>query len=92
MDPWEEELPPFQEYLHHKLKQHKTNYFNSTSTIKAVPLKKLRKDLFSTTNQDNKYSTQMLEYLEFLAATRWVQELLYPKKSTYPLMSESGAG
>ena len=28
MDPWAEELPPFQEYLDHKLKQQKTNYFN----------------------------------------------------------------
>ena len=28
MDPWAAELPPFQEYLDHKLKQQKTNYFN----------------------------------------------------------------
>ena len=30
MDPWEEDLPPFQNYLGHKMKQQKTNYFNST--------------------------------------------------------------
>ena len=28
MDPWVEELPPFQEYLYYKLKQQKTYYFN----------------------------------------------------------------
>ena len=28
MVPWAAELPPFQEYLDHKLKQQKTNYFN----------------------------------------------------------------
>ena len=43
MNPWETELPTFQEYLNHKLKQQKTNYFNSTSTTKAVTLKELRK-------------------------------------------------
>ena len=47
--------------------------------------------MFSSTDQDNTYSTQMLEDLGVVAATRWVQELLEPKKSTYPLMSESGA-
>ena len=60
MDPWEEELPPFQEYLDHKLKQHKTNYFNSTSTTKSVPIKEIFKELFSPTNEDNKYRTQMI--------------------------------
>ena len=34
MDPWEVEFSPFQEYLDHKLKQQKTNYFNLTSTTK----------------------------------------------------------
>ena len=43
MDPWAVDLPPFQEYLDHKLKQQKDIYFNSTSTTKAVPLKELRK-------------------------------------------------
>ena len=43
MYPWAAELPTFQEYLNHKLKQHKTNYLISTSTTKAVPLKELRK-------------------------------------------------
>ena len=90
MDPWAVELPPFQYYLDHKLKQQKTNYFNSTSTTKAVPLKELRKELFSLTNQDNKYSTQILEELGFVSATCWVQELLDPKKATYSLMSEYG--
>ena len=33
----------------------------------------------------------MLEDLGVVAATSWVQELLKPKKVTYPLMSESGA-
>ena len=33
----------------------------------------------------------MLEDLGVVAATCWVQQLLEPKKSTYPLMSESGA-
>ena len=56
MDPWAAELPPFQECIDNKLKQHKTNYFNSTSTTKAVPLKELRKELFYPTYQDNKYS------------------------------------
>ena len=46
--------------------------------------------MFSPTYQDNNYSTIMLEDLGVLAATRWVQELLDPKKATYPLMSESG--
>ena len=32
----------------------------------------------------------MLDYLGVVAATRWVQELLYPNKDTYLLMSESG--
>ena len=32
----------------------------------------------------------MLEDLGVVAATSWVQELLDPKKATYPLMSESG--
>ena len=91
MDTSEADLPPFQEYLDHKLTQQKTNYFNSTSTTKAVPLNEVIKDLFFSTNQDNKDSTLMLEDLGVVAETRWVQELLYPKKATYPLMSESGA-
>ena len=91
MDPWETELPPFQEYLDHKLKQHKTNYFNSISTTNAVPIKELRKDMFSPTNQDNKENTKILEDLGVLATTSWVQVLMHPKKSTYTLMSESGA-
>ena len=43
MDPWAAELPLFQEHLDQKLKQQKTNYFNWTSTTKAVPLKELQK-------------------------------------------------
>ena len=39
MDSWEAEFPPLQEYMDHKLKQQKSNYFNSTSTTKAAPLK-----------------------------------------------------
>ena len=60
MDPWAAELPPFQEYLDHKLKQQKNNYLNSTSATKAVPLKELSKDLFNTTYKDNKYSTKLI--------------------------------
>ena len=60
MDPWAAELPLFQEYLDHKLKQHKTNYLNSTSTTKAVPLKDICKYMFSPANQDNKDRTKML--------------------------------
>ena len=91
MDPWAADLPPFQEYLDHKLKQYKTKYFNSTSTTKAVPLKELHKELLSPNNKYNKDSTQMLEDLGVVAATRWVQELLDPNKDTYPLMSKSWA-
>ena len=39
MDSWKAELPPLQEYMDNKLKQQKSNYFNSTSTTKAAPLK-----------------------------------------------------
>ena len=49
---WAAELPPFQEYLEHKLKQQKTYYFNSTKTTKEVPLKELLKDLFSPANKE----------------------------------------
>ena len=91
MDPWAEELPYFQEYLDHKLKQKKTNYFNLTSTTKAVPLKEIRKELLSPTNQYNKYITQIIEDLGVVAVTCWVQELTKPKKATHPLISESGA-
>ena len=73
------------------MKEQKTNYFNSTSTTKAVPLKQLRNDLFSNTNQDNKYITQMIQDLGVVAAKCWLKELLKPKKGSYPLMSESGA-
>ena len=73
MDPWEAELPPFQEYLDHKLKQQKNNYSNSTSTTKAFPLKELHKELFSPIDQDNKYRTQMLDDLGVVSETRWVQ-------------------
>ena len=91
MDPWAAELPTVQQYLDQKLKQQKTNYFNSTSTTKALPPKDLRKQMFSHTNQDNKDTAKILEDLGVMAATRWVQELLDPKKATYILMSESGA-
>ena len=57
MDTWAEELPTFHENMDHKLKQQKTNYFNSTSTTKSVTLKDLRKELFYPTDQDNKYIT-----------------------------------
>ena len=87
---WAAELPPFHENMDHKLKQQKTNYFNSTSTTKAVPLQELYKELFSPTDQDNKYSTQMLEYIGVVSATRWLQELLDPNKASYTLISESG--
>ena len=90
MDPWAEEFPPFQEYLDQKLKQQKTNYFNSTSKTKAVPLKELRKEVLYPTDQDNKDITKITEYLGFVAATRWLQQLLEPKKATYPLMYEYG--
>ena len=73
MDPWEELLPPFQEYLDKKMKQQKTNYFNWTSKTKALPLKELRKELFSPNNQDNKNITQMIEDLGVVDATCWVQ-------------------
>ena len=33
----------------------------------------------------------MLEDLGVLSTTPWVQELMDPKKATYPLMSESGS-
>ena len=91
MDPWYKQLPTFQEYLYHKLKQQKTNYFNSTSITKSVPLKDLHKELLSTTYQDNKDRTEIIEELGVVAETNWVQELLDPNKDTYPLMSESGA-
>ena len=54
MDPWAAELPPFQDYLNYKPKQQNTNYFNSTSTTKAVPLKELHRQLYSPTDQDKK--------------------------------------
>ena len=73
MDPWAVELPPFQDYLYHKLKQHNTNYLNSTKTTKSVPLKELLKYMFSPTNQGNTYITKILEDLVVVAATRWVQ-------------------
>ena len=41
MDPWAAEFPPSQDYLDQNLKQQKTNYFNSKSTTKAVPLKEI---------------------------------------------------
>ena len=78
IDPWVAEFPLFQDYMYHKIKQQKTNYLNSTSTIKAVSLKDILKDMFSLTSQDNKDSTQILEELGVIFATRWVQELLYP--------------
>ena len=56
------------------------------STTRVVPIKELLKDLFSPTHQDNKEITQMLEDLGLVAETRWVQELLDPKKATYPFM------
>ena len=67
------ELPPFQEYMYHKLKQQRTNYFISTSITKAVPLKDIRKELFSPTGKYNKDITQIPEDLGFVAAIRWVQ-------------------
>ena len=73
------------------MKEQKNNYFNSTSTTKKVPLKELRKELFSPTDKNNKDIIQILEELRVVAATHWVQELLEPKKATYPLISESGA-
>ena len=91
MDPWAAELPLFQEYLDKKMKHQKTHYFNSTSTTKEVLLKELRKDMFSTNDQDKRESNQIIEDLEVVAVTSWLQELLDPKKYTYPLMYEYGA-
>ena len=91
MNPWAAEFPPFQDYLDHKTKQQNTNYLKSTSTTKEIPLKELRKDMLSPTYQDKNNSTEMLEDLGVVSATRWVQELMDPKKATYPLMSEYGA-
>ena len=73
------------------MKQQKTNHLNSTSTTKPVPLKELRKELLSPTDQDNKDITQMLERLGVVDKKNQVKELLEPKKATYTLMSESGA-
>ena len=73
--------------MYQKLKQHKNNYFNSTSTTDAVPLKEIRKELLCPTDQDNKDSTQMLEDLGFLAIIFCVKELLDPNKATYSFMS-----
>ena len=51
MDPWSADLPTFQEYMYHKLKQQKTTYFNSTSTTKSILLNYIKKELFSLTDQ-----------------------------------------
>ena len=47
--------------------------------------------MFYPTDQENKDSTRIIEVLGFVSGTRWVQELLEPKKDIYPLMSESGS-
>ena len=52
------------------MKEQKNNYFNSTSTTKKVPLKELRKELFSPTDKNNKDIIQILEELEVVAVTR----------------------
>ena len=46
------------------------------------------KELFTTVEQENKDITPILDNLAVIAAERWIEELLYPTKVTYILMSE----
>ena len=48
------------------------------------------KELFTPVDQDNKYTTPILDNLAVVAAEIWIEELLDPTKVTYMLMSESG--
>ena len=84
---WEEELLEFKEYRHDVIEKNRTGYFNDTAKEKAFPLKEFLKELFTPVDQDNKYTTPILDNLAVVAAERWIEELLDPTKVTYMLMS-----
>ena len=54
-----EELPKFEAHLEYEFKNNKSEFVEAFQT-KAVPLKKLIKELFSPTNLDNQDITEML--------------------------------
>ena len=61
-DEFLEELPEFKAFIEYE-SENKMSDFVVASSTKAVPLKELVKELFSSTNLDNQDSTEILELL-----------------------------
>ena len=87
MQPWQDELPPFAEYIHHQFECKQTRLVADSNSI-AVPYKLLKDEVFSPKDQDNKDSTTMLEKLAPLMAQAWIDELMDTSKATYMYMSD----
>jgi len=90
MDDWADEIPDFKEYLHHQFNDNKQRKVAESDSW-AVPLKEVRRELFSPSDQDNKDSTPLLETLAKIACQAWIKELLDPRKKTLQYLSVSGS-
>jgi hypothetical protein len=88
MQPWQDKLPPFAEYMHHQFECKQTRLV-ANSNSKAVPHKLVKDELFSPKDQDNKDSTTMLETLAPIMAQAWIDEMMDTRKVTHLYMSDA---
>ena len=73
-------LPPFKDFLTRKFENQQTKCF--ASSFKTVPLKEWYRELFYSTDQDNKDNTFMMEHLTAVASQAWIDELMDSTKGT----------
>ena len=84
-----EELPESKAHLEYQF-ENKTTDFVEKSETKALPLKMLIKELFTPSDRENKYSTDMLEKLAVIGIQAMIDELEDKTKATYKYLSISG--
>ncbi|KAL7520122.1 hypothetical protein ACHAWF_000264 [Thalassiosira exigua] len=84
-----EELPEFKEYLEKQFKDETTEAVEKSNT-KAVPLSRLLDELFSSQDEDNNDSTEMLEEVVMVGIAALKKELEDENKATYKYLSISG--
>ena len=73
-DPIIDELPEFKYYMEYQCEYWTSNYAASSKT-REVPLKKLIKELFTLTDRDNQYRTNVLEKLTVIGIQALLDEL-----------------
>ena len=89
-DELRDELPEFKAFLEYEFENKKSAYVEE-SKEKAVPLKEIVNELFSTENLDNQDSKNNLEKIAAIGIAELVVKMENEKKATYKYLSISGS-